>query len=142
MGNAQSFAKVTYEYVKDITTNNQQVLLVSTLKRDKEKYGILRTIPIDNEESYINDLINKRQYGVIIVLYGENMYDTTVITKYNQLKKIGFNSCYIYFGGLFEWFLLQDVYGSEMFPTKSTPINGCLDFKPWGDEVTGRGYVN
>ena len=142
MGNAQSLAKVTYEYVKEISTNNTQTLLVSTLKRDKEKYGIVRTLPIDNEENYINELINKRQYDVIIVVYGENMYDATVITKYHQLKKIGFNYCYIYFGGLFEWFLLQDVYGSEMFPTKNTPINSCLDFKPKGDVVTGRGYVH
>ena len=130
MGNVQSLAKVTYEYVKEIVTNQSPVFLLCTLKRDKERFAIVRTIGIDNEEDCINQLINKRQYNTTIVIYGENMYDPTVISKYKQLKQIGFINCYIYFGGLFEWFLLQDVYGCEMFPTKNTPLNGCLQFKP------------
>ena len=130
MGNVQSISKVTYERVKDISLSNVQALLVCTLTKEKEKYGILRTIPIDNEEDYINKLINRKQYDIVIILYGENMYDEKIITKYNQLKQLGFSNCYVYFGGLFEWFLLQDVYGCELFPTKNTPINGCLDFKP------------
>ena len=130
MGNVQSLAKVSYECAKEIALNNGKGILVCTLKEDKERFGILRTIPIDKEEDYINRMIQKRQYDIVIVLYGENMYDPTVITKYNQLKNIGFVNCHIYFGGLFEWYLLQDVYGSEMFPTKNSPINGCLHFKP------------
>lgn len=134
MGNVQSLAKVTYEYVKETAITNSNVMLISTLRKDKEQYSIIRTVLIDNEEACINQLMSKSQYGMTIVIYGENMYDPTVITKYNQLKKIGFTNCYIYFGGLFEWILLQDVYGCEMFPTKSTPINGCLDFKPRSSE--------
>lgn len=130
MGNVQSLAKVTYECAKEIALNNGKGILVCTLKEEKERFGILRTIPIDKEEECINNMIQKRQYDIVIVLYGENMYDPSVITKYNQLKNIGFINCYIYFGGMFEWYLLQDVYGSELFPTKNSPINGCLHFKP------------
>ena len=130
MGNVQSLSKVNYECPKEIISNNVNGLLVCTLKEDKERFGIVRTVPIDKEEDCINNLINKRNYNIVIVLYGENMYDPTVISKYNQLRNIGFVNCYIYFGGLFEWFLLQDVYGCEMFPTKNTPLNGCLQFKP------------
>jgi hypothetical protein len=35
----------------------------------------------------------------------------------------------VYFGGMFEWLLLQDVYGSDSFPTTSKEID-ILKFKP------------
>ena len=130
MGNIQSLAKVSYESIQEIVSKESQTLLVCTLNKQNEQYAITRTISIENEEKYINDMITKKQHNVVIVVYGENMYDETVVRKYNQLKKIGFKNCYIYFGGLFEWFLLQDVYGSEIFPTMNTPVNGCLLFKP------------
>ena len=37
--------------------------------------------------------------------------------KYEQLVGLGFINVYIYPGGLFEWLLLQDIYGSDDFPT-------------------------
>tara|TARA_Y100000748_G_scaffold303727_1_gene309857 strand:+ start:2960 stop:3376 length:417 start_codon:yes stop_codon:yes gene_type:complete len=132
MGNIQSFSKVSYGSVQDIVMKNTNALLVCTLDKKNEQYAIEKTIAIENEENVINNMMKKRQHDLIIVIYGENMYDDTVIKKYTQLKKIGFKNCYIYFGGLFEWFLLQDVYGQEVFPTMSTPMNGCLSFKPIG----------
>ena len=45
-----------------------------------------------------------------------NWYDQTVYTKFKQLKKYGFD-VYIYSGGIFEWLSLQDIYGSDEFPT-------------------------
>ena len=44
-----------------------------------------------------------------------NIYPKT--RKYNQLMQLGFKNVYIYPGGLFEWLLLQDIYGNELFPT-------------------------
>jgi hypothetical protein len=52
-----------------------------------------------------------------IVIYGKNAGDIRVDHKYNQLWKLGFTDIYIYLGGLFEWLLLQDIYGMEEFPT-------------------------
>ena len=36
---------------------------------------------------------------------------------FNETRKLGFQNVYIYVGGLFEWVLLQDIYGMEDFPT-------------------------
>jgi len=30
---------------------------------------------------------------------------------------------YIYSGGLFEWLLLQDIYGSDLFPTTNDKVD-------------------
>ena len=49
----------------------------------------------------------------IIVLYGMNCLDKTVIKKAEQLIDLGFSNIYIYMGGLFEWLLLQEIYGEE-----------------------------
>ena len=35
---------------------------------------------------------------------------------------------YIYTGGMFEWLLLQDIYGKEAFPTKGDELD-ILKFK-------------
>ena len=34
------------------------------------------------------------------------------IQSFDLLKKLGFTNVHIYFGGLFEWLLLKEVYGS------------------------------
>ena len=52
-----------------------------------------------------------------------NTNDTTVYTKYNQIKSHGFSKVYLYLGGLFEWLCLQDIYGDENFPTTSRLID-------------------
>ena len=38
-----------------------------------------------------------------------------ILKKYRQLVDLGFSNVYIYTGGLFEWLLLQDIYGSTNF---------------------------
>ena len=58
-----------------------------------------------------------------IVIYGENCTDSKVIEKYNQLYKLGLTNLYVYIGGLFEWLLLQDIYGDEEFPTTSKIVD-------------------
>ena len=58
--------------------------------------------------------------SVNIVLYGKNNIDESVYQKYNQLINLGFINTYIYIGGLFEWLLLQDIYGDENFQTTTS----------------------
>jgi len=36
---------------------------------------------------------------------------------------LGFLNIYVYLGGIFEWLLLQDIYGDEEFPTTSKIID-------------------
>ena len=63
-----------------------------------------------------------------IIIYGKNSNDETPIKKCEQLLELGFSNIYIYAGGLFEWLLLQDIYGSELFPT-TTKQNDLLKYK-------------
>jgi hypothetical protein len=65
----------------------------------------------------------KLNKSIKIVIYGENCIDNKVISKYNQLYKLGFTNLYVYIGGLFEWLLLQDIYGDDEFPTTSKIID-------------------
>ena len=52
-----------------------------------------------------------------------------IYEKYSQLSSLGFYNVYIYPGGLFEWLLLQDVYGVDDFPTTKKELD-ILRFKP------------
>jgi hypothetical protein len=46
-----------------------------------------------------------------------NKFDASVDKKYYQLISLGCKRVFIYRGGLFEWLLLQDIYGFSAFPT-------------------------
>jgi hypothetical protein len=58
----------------------------------------------------------KENCGIKIIIYGKNCNDELVNKKYQQLLTLGFSNIYAYTGGLFEWLLLHDIYGKEMFP--------------------------
>ena len=62
------------------------------------------------------------------IIHAENCSDGTLIKKYNQLKQLGIKNIYVYIGGLFEWLLLQDIYGKDEFPT-TTEIFDILKYK-------------
>ena len=59
----------------------------------------------------------------VVIIYGKNCLDNTVIKKHKQLRTLGFPEVYIYLGGLFEWLLLQDIYGIENFPTTKKTLD-------------------
>ena len=58
-----------------------------------------------------------------------NSNDEKIYTKYNQLTSLGFYNVFIYTGGLFEWLLLQDIYGVKDFPTTKKELD-LLKYKP------------
>jgi hypothetical protein len=81
------------------------------------------------EEHIINELLN--QYVLkdkIIIVYGRNANDDTVEKKYRQLISLGFIEVYMYMGGMFEWMLLQDIYGKDEFQTTAKVLD-ILKFK-------------
>ena len=57
-----------------------------------------------------------------------NSSDINVHKKYSQLIGLGFIDVYIYNGGMFEWLLLQDVYGKDLFKTSSIELE-ILNYK-------------
>ena len=63
-----------------------------------------------------------------IIVYGLHHTDLSVVQKYNQLKKLGFKNVHIYFGGMYEWLLLQEVFGTINFQTDGT-IKDIVDYK-------------
>jgi hypothetical protein len=67
--------------------------------------------------------------GIRIIIYGKNSNDELIYKKYNQLAGLGFVNVYVYTGGVFEWLMLQDIYGFDNFPTTSKQLD-LLKFKP------------
>ena len=124
MGNTNSINKMNFEAIQKIVNNNahEVYLLINTLKNDNQECLIKNTLSPMQEVNILNKYL-KENKNIKIVIYGENCSDNNVIIKYNQLYKLGFKNLYVYIGGLFEWLLLQDIYGEDEFPTTSTIID-------------------
>ena len=127
MGNNLSINKINFEDMKHIQKNENSII-INTMEPHNQNCLIEGTISIKNEENILNNLITKGNVEEKIVIYGENSCDNKLIKKYNQLIKLGFINVYIYTGGLFEWLLLQDIYGNDYFKT-TTVENDFLKYK-------------
>ena len=108
--------------------NNNKYAIINTLDPVYQTCLIPNTIPIAEEEEIVNDIITNSKKTKIII-YGLNSNDEKVYSKYEQLVKLGVKHVYIYNGGMFEWLLLQDVYGRELFPSTSRELD-ILKYKP------------
>lgn len=128
MGASQSIQKANFEDVQSIFKNPNFYLLINTLSEDEQKCLIKGTLKCNEEELIINKYIRSNK-KINIVIYGKNCNDETMIKKYNQIISLGFLNVFIYFGSLFEWLLLQDIYGFENFPTTSKELD-LLKYKP------------
>jgi hypothetical protein len=119
--------KIGFEDVKT-AIQNKKFIVINTLPETDQKCIIQSTINANTEEQIINDLILKDDDQTILI-YGRNATDPTPSTKYDQLKKLGFDQVYVYVGGLFEWLLLQNIYGESEFPT-TTQTKDLLQYRP------------
>jgi rhodanese-related sulfurtransferase len=130
MGNSQtSSIKINYEDVQFIIKNPEGHLLINTLAPSEQNCLIVNTMNINNEENIINNCIKKGAKDIKIIIYGKNSNDEKILNKYNQLTSLGFHNVYIYTGGLFEWLMLQDIYGENEFPTTKKELD-ILKYKP------------
>jgi len=129
MGNSQSTQKINYEDIQYVISNSQSHLLINTLNESEQDCLIVNTTNIKNEEALVNRLIQSGSKNLKIIVYGRNCNDEKIYTKYNQLKSLGFYNVYIYTGGLFEWLMLQDIYGEKEFPTTKKELD-FLKYKP------------
>lgn len=128
MGSSQSIQKISYEDVQFVT-KNQGHILINTLSEKEQDCLIPNTVNINQEEEFINALIKNGNKQNKIIVYGKNSNDEKIYTKYNQLTGLGFYNVFIYTGGLFEWLLLQDIYGVKDFPTTKKELD-ILKYKP------------
>lgn len=128
MGNKPSYNKIGYEDIQDHINSNK--ILISTLSNDNQECLIKGTCLSNNEEKLINELLrtNKKE-NTHIYIYGKNCLDNSIYIKSQQLLDLGFKHISIYVGGLFEWLLLQDIYGEENFLTTTKELN-ILKYKP------------
>jgi hypothetical protein len=117
----------SYNYNELQTRMKENVILINTMSASRQECLIKNTLKINVETEQINKLLktNKKQE---IVVYGVHHTDISVIHKYNQLKKLGFKSVYIYYGGMYEWLLLQEVFGSNNFQTDGF-IKDIVEYK-------------
>lgn len=128
MGNHASIQKANFEDVQHAMLHRNEHLLISTMPTH-ETCLIHGTTPGATEEALINHLINQKKKDVRILIYGRNTNDDTVLAKYKQLQSLGFSNVSVYLGGMFEWLLLQEVYGSANFQTTTKELD-LLKYKP------------
>jgi hypothetical protein len=128
MGNTQSMRKINFEDIQTVTKNPEIYLLINTLPLSDQQCLIRGTVSCEQEEKAINKYL-KENKGLRIIVYGKNCNDDNVEKKYQQLLTLGFYNVYVYKGGMFEWLMLQDIYGVELFQT-TKPEKDILKFKP------------
>jgi hypothetical protein len=122
------------QFVTNQTVHNS-LSLVSTLALDEQECLIAKTLSAEKEVMTIQSFQERFQMKNRIVIYGRNNIDPTVETKFKQLRNLGFTDVAIYKGGMFEWALLQEIYGVGEFPTTSV----IRDPLKWGRGGGGGG---
>jgi len=109
--------------------NNNNCILINTLAIEQQSCLIDKTISAEKEEEILNRFLETYESRTVkVIVYGKNSADSSVEEKSRQLKNLGFKNVFIYGGGLFEWILLQDIYGTEMFKT-TKKVADILAFK-------------
>jgi rhodanese-related sulfurtransferase len=128
---------VNFDDMMDVINDETEVpykkktLIINTLSSKNQECLIYKTITLSMEETLMNEII---QSGTMknhnIIVYGQYGGDENVKRKCQQLRSLGFIHIFEYIGGIFEWCLLQDIYGVEMFPTTSKPVDILLFRSP------------
>lgn len=124
----QNYKKINFEDMQTAVKCQNEYIIINTMQINEQDCLIKNTTKYDNEERTINELLNKYNYIHKIIVYGKNSNDETVEKKVKQMTNLGFQCVYMYLGGLFEWLLLQDIYGKDEFPT-TTNILDILKYR-------------
>lgn len=133
MGNMPSRKPLflNFEDMQRVIKTPEMYLLIHTFPKEEQNCLIYGSIAAEKEESHINDFLQKNRNKDLphIVIYGKHANDESTMKKYHQLASFGFSHVYVYPGGLFEWLLLQDIYGFDEFPTTTKQLD-LLRYKP------------
>lgn len=127
----KTYNKISFEDIQYIikSSYNTEFIIINTLSITEQECLIKNTISYNSEESLINELMNKYEFKKYkFIIYGKHSNDDSVEKKAKQLLNLGFSNVYVYTGGLFEWMLLQDIYGFDEFPT-SKKVLDILKYK-------------
>ena len=115
MGQTSSNPKCSFQ---ELQKKKGEFVLINTLPLNKQHYLIKGTLSAHEESQRMNEYLYKNK-KVDIIIYGVDAQDPSISKKFIQLKSLGFENVSVYMGGIFEWALLQEVYGSN-FPTEGT----------------------
>jgi len=122
MGNVASSIKyINFEEVQVAIMSNKAIL-INTLPITDQQCLIAGSVLGASEETTINEAIIHDKH-VPILVYGKNCADISATKKAIQLRTLGFVNVCVYGGGLFEWLLLQDVYGKTEFKTTNKIVD-------------------
>jgi hypothetical protein len=123
MGNGSSLnvQRATFDEVRE-----GKGLLISVLDETDQRVLVKGTVPCGDEVGEVERAIREKQP---IVIYGKNAHDDKIWLKYKQLTKLG-GSARVYVGGLFEWLLLHEVYGSDAFPLTTPEMVDLYQYRP------------
>jgi hypothetical protein len=122
MGSSQSINKINFEDIQTII-REQKYILINTLDITEQSCLIPYTIAPHEEVETLNNLLKYNKKNTRIIIYGKNSNDEKIYSKYNQLINLGFYNLFLYTGGLFEWLMLQDIYGFDEFPTTKKELD-------------------
>ena len=120
---------VGFEDVKHaIRLGPAKFILINTFEQD---FMIQGTVSSEREEIVINaQLTDYTKPDVPIIIYGRNSCDDSVDLKEKQMRALGLDDIYVYRGGMFEWLLMGDVFGTDMFPVSKRDlgtVKGTVD---------------
>ena len=127
MGIMYSMPSYNYHQLQDRMKKENDIVLINTLPITRQECLIKGSLKAFHEVEYMNKLL-KTNKNKEIIIYGIHHTDLSVISKYNQLKKLGFKNVHIYFGGMHEWLLLQEVFDVTNFQTDGY-IKNIVDYK-------------
>ena len=106
---------VGFEDIKHvIKAGATKYILINTFEQDIIIHG---TISSEREEIVIDAQLNDyTKPDIPIIIYGRNSCDDSVDSKEKQLRELGIDDIFVYRGGIFEWLLMGDVFGTDEFP--------------------------
>jgi hypothetical protein len=124
MGNS-SMQRINFEDIQ--YAQQHDLLIINTLPSSDQGLLISKTVSWQEEIHAVEHAIRNKKN---IFVYGRHSNDETIYIKYQQIQKLG-GKVYLYTGGLFEWLLLQDIYGASEFATTATmKLVDVLKYKP------------
>ena len=122
--------KASFEDIQYAIHCPEKYIIINTLPINEQSCLITNTVSCQEEEKLLNDMLSTYDFrNKYIIIYGKNSIDITAENKYNQIKSLGFINVLLYSCGLFEWLLLQDIYGKDEFSTTTYTLD-ILKYKP------------
>ena len=122
---------IGFEDIKIAIKSTNKYIIINTLDLNQQDILIENTVNVSEEENIINKILYVySEPDRPIIIYGKNSTDLTAFKKYDQLVKLGIKDVYIYYGGLFEWLLLNELYGNEEFPVTNSSNIDLLKYRP------------